>query len=125
MTDITKTITDFKSKLNLTGPATVTVKSELKYSRSTRPTTVPVGTKVDMYFSPSGNRGYFEFDGLVRPVSLILFHNRFSFTKMPSVRTLKRWDDEGYCKTITGQKTEPDGFGDDGSPSWLLVMGMI
>jgi hypothetical protein len=44
---------------------------------------------------------------------------------VPSVKTLERWELEGYCKTVTGQKTEPDGYGLDGSPSWLLALGMI
>lgn len=45
--------------------------------------------------------------------------------RIPSVATLERWSDEGYCLTVTGQKTEPDGHGSDGSPSWLLALGMI
>jgi hypothetical protein len=33
--------------------------------------------------------------------------------------------DEGVAKTVTGKRAEPDGFGDDDSPSWLLVLGYI
>jgi len=43
----------------------------------------------------------------------------------PSEMTMEKWSDEGYCKTPTGKKTEPDGYADDGSPSWLLALGLI
>ena len=46
------------------------------------------------------------------------------FTK-PSLQTLEKWNDEGYAKTPTGKKVEPDGYADDGSPSWLLALGYI
>ena len=45
--------------------------------------------------------------------------------KVPSVSTLERYSFDGVCKTPTGQRTEPDGYGIDGSPSWLLVMSLI
>jgi hypothetical protein len=45
--------------------------------------------------------------------------------KEPSVSTLEKWENDGYCKTVTGARTEPDGEGPDGAPSWLLAMGMI
>lgn len=43
----------------------------------------------------------------------------------PDIDTLQDWLDEAGCETITGYWVEPDGFGPDGSPSWLLVMGLI
>lgn len=45
--------------------------------------------------------------------------------KIPSEPTLSRWNKDGYCKTILGNKTEPDGRDEHGSPSWLLAMGLI
>lgn len=47
------------------------------------------------------------------------------FGKPPSIRTMMKWQDEGMAKTVTGKKTEPDGVGPDGSPSWLRVLGYI
>lgn len=47
------------------------------------------------------------------------------FTKPPSIKTMEKWMDEGIAKTVTGKKTEPDGHGEDGSPSWLSVLGLI
>ena len=45
--------------------------------------------------------------------------------RVPSEKTLEKWVDEGWARTITGHKTEPDGNGPDGSPSWLIVLGLI
>lgn len=48
-----------------------------------------------------------------------------SIIKQPSINTLQRWDEDGICNTVFGEKTEPDGYGPEGEPSWLLAMGMI
>jgi len=45
--------------------------------------------------------------------------------KSPSEATLEKWNDDGGCKTPTGKWTECDGYGSDGSPSWLIALGMI
>lgn len=47
------------------------------------------------------------------------------FTKEPSIRTLFNWSNTGIAKSVTGKKCEPDGYGNDGSPSWMLVLGVI
>jgi hypothetical protein len=45
--------------------------------------------------------------------------------KAPSMASLERWGMDGVCKTPTGKRVEPDGHGSDGSPSWLMVFGLI
>jgi hypothetical protein len=45
--------------------------------------------------------------------------------KQPSESTLMKWDNDGYSKSVMGQRVEPDGHDEYGSPSWLLVMGLI
>ena len=45
------------------------------------------------------------------------------FRKPPSINTMRKWS--GTAKTVSGKTTEPDGTGSDGSPSWLLVLGLI
>ena len=45
--------------------------------------------------------------------------------KAPSMSLLERWAYESVVRTPTGKRVEPDGYGEDGSPSWLLVMGFI
>jgi hypothetical protein len=47
------------------------------------------------------------------------------FPKPPTESTMQKWMNDGIAKTPTGQKTEPDGWGADGSPSWLLALGII
>ncbi len=48
-----------------------------------------------------------------------------NFFRAPSVATMEKWMDSGIARTVTGDKTEPDGYGPDGAPSWLLALGMI
>ena len=48
-----------------------------------------------------------------------------SVIKPPIVKTLEKWEYEGFSKTIAGKKTEPDGYDEDGFPSWLLALGYI
>lgn len=48
-----------------------------------------------------------------------------SVIKPPSVKTLEKWEYEGFSKTPAGKKTEPDGYDEDGFPSWLLALGYI
>lgn len=45
--------------------------------------------------------------------------------KTPSMRSLEKWTYDSVCKSVTGKRVEPDGWGDDGSPSWLLALEMI
>lgn len=48
-----------------------------------------------------------------------------SFFTPPSMKTLQKYSFDGIAKSVTGKKCEPDGYSDDGAPSWLLVLGMI
>ena len=45
--------------------------------------------------------------------------------KMPSLATLERYASEGIAKSVFGARVEPDGWDAQGSPSWLLVAGVI
>ena len=46
-------------------------------------------------------------------------------TSIPSFDALRRMEQDGICETPSGHRVEPDGRGPDGSPSWLLVFGLI
>lgn len=48
-----------------------------------------------------------------------------SIIKNPGLRSLEKWSNDGICKSVFGAKVEPDGYGTNGEPSWLLAMGMI
>ena len=47
------------------------------------------------------------------------------FFAPPSVKTMEKWSDTGIAKSVTGKKVEVDGYGPDGSPSWMVAMGMV
>jgi hypothetical protein len=87
-------------------------------------TEIPQGTECEIEFktNPSG----FAFMR-VSPVGFPVFNTR-SFTlffEAPSERTLGNWVTSGIARTVTGDKTEPDGYGPDGAPSWLLALNLI
>lgn len=44
---------------------------------------------------------------------------------VPSIKTLQRWDGEGWCKCPDGCRVEPDGECSHGWKSWLLIIGII
>lgn len=85
------------------------------------------GTVVDVTF-PEEHRGlivrYTDSNG----VSIASYGRNIGITvdiKVPSLKTMERWDSDGFCKSVGGEKVEPDGWDSNGMPSWLLVMGMI
>jgi hypothetical protein len=45
--------------------------------------------------------------------------------KRPSLKTLTKYTEEGISRSVFGKRVEPDGFDDEGSPSWLLAEGLI
>lgn len=46
-------------------------------------------------------------------------------TKLPSQATIEHWMMDGVAETVEGDDIEPDGIGANGSPSWLLALGLI
>lgn len=125
-----RTIASEKERLGLKPYKTVATRREMKYEKHEVPCVVPVGTYLTLYFSENiPSRIYFDYAGHIRCTKLTTASKTFiggGFIKAPSVKTMQKWDWEGgYCKTVTGLKTEPDGWGYDGSPSWMLVHGLI
>ena len=45
--------------------------------------------------------------------------------KSPSLKTLMRWEEQGFSKASDGCKVDPDGRCPHGQESWLLILGMI
>lgn len=43
----------------------------------------------------------------------------------PSLDDLEEMVNDGVCESVAGERTEPDGWDEHGSPSWLLALGMI
>lgn len=48
-----------------------------------------------------------------------------SVFKTPSMHCLEKYSYDSICSTPAGNQTEPDGYDDEGFPSWLLILGMI
>jgi len=105
----------------------VVLKKELKLRDGT---VIPVGSKGDLEFkAPSEWSASVGFDALGgRRVSLnsknLFGYFGRPFTPAPSLSALEKMGD-GLAKSVTGKTVEPDGYGPDGSPSWLLVLGYI
>lgn len=45
--------------------------------------------------------------------------------KVPGLPTLERYSDDGIAKSVFGARVEPDGWDANGSPSWLLAIGIM
>lgn len=124
-----KTLESSAIELKLSSPKSVNTKQELSYSKN--PDTavkIPAGVALQIYFSQTNpGRIYFEYADALRSLTVVNAHKYITgIAKPPSITTLQKWEcDSGICKTPTGRKTEPDGYGDDGSPSWMLVIGVI
>jgi hypothetical protein len=111
----------------LVGGIRVKTKRELNYSKSDQPGTVPAGTMIELKFSEKNPMfAYFEHNGVWRTLFLNSGANSVSgITKSPSQSTLERMMNDGIATSVTGKLVEPDGYGPDGSPSWLLALGLI
>jgi len=48
-----------------------------------------------------------------------------TFFKEPTLEEMEEWVNDGIAETVNGDRTEPDGYGPDGAPSWLLALGII
>jgi hypothetical protein len=127
------TIETIKVEKKLSAPLRVTTKRELRYSKSDLPCVIPAGTELQIHFSALPGWVYFDFGGKVRAlgiyhadvVALRADNTLSGFTKPPSLKTMEKWSNDGVAKSVTGHRVEPDGFGPDGSPSWMLALGII
>lgn len=45
--------------------------------------------------------------------------------KAPDLEELQEAVSDGICPSIGGDSVEPDGWGSEGDPSWLMALGMI
>lgn len=87
---------------------------------------MPKGTSVTLSWPTTWATKITDPAGRSLSVSTENLHKYVSgISKPPSERTMMKWENDGYCKTVTGERVEPDGRGTDGAPSWLLAAGMI
>ncbi len=90
-------------------------------------TIIPTGTKCRVTFNGNGSNlvrvypdGFRDFQ--TRASHLTVW---FSAFKTPSLSELEEWSNDGICESMLGNRVEPDGWDSEGSPSWLLALGMI
>jgi hypothetical protein len=91
---------------------------------------IPVGTNLTLTFTTGqtvanltgGAAGGVPVTMKLRCSSLPRYFTKF---KVPSLKTMEKWSDDGVAKSMLGQRVEPDGYDDAGSPSWMLAMGII
>ena len=83
--------------------------------------TIPSGTKLTYVGPDKGNHrtGVWLLNGMERRLSYR------GVLKAPSIKTLEKWEGEGYCKSVFGARTEMDGTGPEGEPSWGLALGVV
>ena len=90
---------------------------------------IPKNTELTVFFNETNpSRIVFEHNGNTCAVKVEKAFDTFvghGFKKMPSMKALERMTNDGIVTTVTGERVEPDGYGSDGSPSWLLVLGVI
>lgn len=128
------TTTEFNNKRTEYGIEGTGVPSTTKEDRTwTNKTTgnqtvIPSGSKVHVWFSPKvhPDRIFVEY-GDFTGISYTKLASQWltGFNKAPSTNTLMKYDFNGVAKSVTGKRVEPDGYGPDGSPSWLLVLGLM
>lgn len=89
---------------------------------------IPEGAPVHLWFSPKKfpSRIWVQHGDFIGTTLSSNGNEKFTgLIKAPSLRNLQKQDWNGIVKTVTGQRVEPDGYGPDGSPSWMLVLGLI
>lgn len=63
---------------------------------------------------------------LVQGVRLEPYRVRItSVFQSPSLEELEEQSNDGVCDSILGERVEPDGYDEHGSPSWLLALQLI
>jgi hypothetical protein len=121
-----RTFTECSTALGLKPVGSFVFKKDCHFPKSGD--TVPAGAEVTLHYSEkAGSRVYFSRGAdFAKTIKFQNCHKYFAeFRKMPSMRTLEKQANNAVVTTPIGEKTEPDGYGPSGLPSWLLVLGVI
>ena len=118
-----------KYKLSGNGLNVTTIR-DLNFTKGQEPLTIPVDTKITIFFTENHpSRVVFDHNDVTYALRVENLHSTVKgskkFGKTPSEKSLEKMSNDGIVTTVTGYRTEPDGYGEDGSPSWFLVLGVI
>lgn len=111
--------------LKKTASKTTTLKADLKLKDGTVYTK---GTRAEVFFSErEPSMSEVEIEGRKIKLGTAKLHRYFKgFPKQPSYGALDRMGYMGSYTTVTGKRgVEADGYGSDGSPSWVLALGLV
>jgi hypothetical protein len=88
---------------------------------------IPLGTKVRLVWDGQRAESVMIVAPLtgIRTATTLLHKTVKGVSKEPSLSTLEKWGSNGIAKSVLGAKVEPDGWDADGSPSWMLAVGVI
>jgi hypothetical protein len=86
-----------------------------------------VGQEVGIFFSERYPGSIFIKTDSAVLIGKVSFAHKYleGFRKPPTMKTLNKWSWDGIARSVLNQKVEPDGWDCFGSPSYLLVYGII
>ena len=89
--------------------------------------TIPAGTSVNVIIDKDNpTKMTIEGNDISIKTRSSRWNNLFKKNgKIPSEKTIEKWVYDSVCKSLNGANVEPDGWDSNGSPSWLLALGMI
>ena len=95
---------------------------------------IKAGEEVTLSFDVKGKDGIRDYNQyLASYVRLRAKDGRMIITRdlkgaglrVPGMKQLDRWSWDSVVESVFGTNIEPDGWSYDGSPSWLLALGLI
>lgn len=91
-------------------------------------TPISKGTTATVSYDGKSSKAILAVEGMAKPLRVEV--ERLStilegYPKMPSLARLEKMVNNSVATTPTGYRVEPDGFGPDGSPSWLVAARVI
>ena len=92
-------------------------------------TFIEKGTEVTVIFDPKRpSLALIKIESRPEPVKVSTIHLHEyleGFMMPPSRAQLAKWLASGMCKSVMGQPVAIDDWDQHGSPSWLLVLGLV
>ena len=129
--EMDRTKNDFeagKIARKLEKPISVKVKALLQFKNKTtgQVTKVQPNAQIDVFCGSSGIYTFLQDNKTWAKLGYANASKYLSkFKPQPSMRSLEKMSSDGIVTTPLGSRVEPDGVGQYGDPSWLMVVGVI